>query len=308
MDIHGIMNSDRYRRIVEIGLVGAIAGCGTNDVIPAPSTAVDSAFTIDGRQIVPSSLNEYIASHLGFSSRGGAPQCAYLPLGQDSTLLFLNSLCLELIAEGDSVAVGSGRGGPVALHVGVEGDSVRVRSHETPVDGGDYRASVRRIFPARIAERILSDTALDTLSQFLRARALSQGDSRRCYAGEGSILGRAPGSPAPGPAGLRSWIVIHGAARAESGGAQLTDSDGRSLDATWRRLAHDSVLVVGFNDFVRIELRVVAQDSAVVGSARATSDAALSRDSGGRSTPFRREWRVAARRRPCDGVPERAPR
>jgi hypothetical protein len=97
-------------------------------------------------------------------------QCAYLPLGQDSTSIYLNSLCLELVPDGDSSATGSGRGGPVALRIGVENDSVRVRSHQVPVDGGGHLASVRRILPAGIVDRIEASNTppgqLHALAQF----------------------------------------------------------------------------------------------------------------------------------------------
>jgi hypothetical protein len=287
--------------------LGAMAACGRAAIAPPPSTAVDSTFTLDGRQIAPSVLNRYIAEHLGFTSRGGQVDCAYLPLGQDSTRIYLNSLCLEFVPDADSFAVGSGRGSPVALRVGVEGDSVRVRSHETPVDGGGYLASVRRIFPPRLFDRITEGNSptnrSDTLAAFLRSRAVSRLGSRRCYVGDGSILGRAPASLAPGPMGLKGWIEMYSPRSGEGGDVRLIDSDNRSLSATWRRLSADSVIVTGFNDFIRIELRVMVLESALSGIARATSDAAQTRDSAGRATPFRRAWKLVTQQQPCDRLP-----
>jgi len=274
--------------------------------------AIDSAFAVDGHPIPPAALNRYIAERLGFTSRGGATQCAYLPLGQDSTLVYVNSLCLELVSEDDSIVTGSGGGGPVALRVGIEGDSVRVRSHQVPVDGGGYLPSVQRIFPARIVDRIVANARpvapLDTLAVFLRARATPLSSSRRCYVGNGSILGRAPGSPAPGPAALQGWLELYGPIGTDSGRARLIDSDGRSLDASRRRLGADSMSIVAFNDFLRVELRVSASDSTLRGTALATSDAAETRDTAGRSRRFRREWKLVARRRPCDHLPQRITR
>src|SRR5215204_6485967 len=137
-------------------LAGALLACAKTDVALPVSMAIDSAFTVEGHPIPPAVVNGYIAERLGFTSRGGAMQCAYLPLGQDSTLVYVNSLCLELVSQDDSVVTGSGRGGPVALLVGVTGDSVRVESHQVPTDGGGYLTSVRRIFPARIVDRIVA--------------------------------------------------------------------------------------------------------------------------------------------------------
>src|SRR5829696_398942 len=287
-------------------LAGALLACAKTDVALPVSMAIDSAFTVEGHPIPPAALNRYIAERLGFTSRGGAMQCAYLPLGQDSTLVYVNSLCLELMAQDDSVVTGSGRGGPIALRVGIEGDSVRVRSHQVPIDGGGHLASMRGIFPARIVDRIVaSDISLDTLAAFLRARAATVAASRRCYVGNGSILGRAPGSPAPGPATLEGWLELHGPIT-DSGRVRLIDSDGRSLDASRRGLGADSVSIVAFNDLLRVELRVSASDSdsTLRGKALATSDAAESRDTAGRSGPFRREWRLVARRRPCEHLPQ----
>jgi hypothetical protein len=95
----------------------------------APSLAVDSAFTVAGRSVPPLLLNRYVAEHEGFTSRGGEMRCAYVPLGQEGERLFINTLCLELVRDGDTLAPGSGRGGPVALRVVPAGDSVRVVSH-----------------------------------------------------------------------------------------------------------------------------------------------------------------------------------
>jgi hypothetical protein len=136
-------------------LAAAPIGCQAN---PAPyySTAVDSAFSISGREIPPALVNLYVARHVGFTSGSGEVRCAYVPLGQAGDSLFIDTLCLEIVWDGDSLSVGSGRGGPLAVVVQADGDSVGIRSHATPGDGGAYAESVRRIFPAEIAERVLS--------------------------------------------------------------------------------------------------------------------------------------------------------
>ena len=123
-----------------------------------------------------------------------------------------------------------------------------------------------------------------------------------------SVLARRPGSVAPGPAGLRGWIRLeHGSAADTSGPAQLIDSDGASLGAGWRRGPGDSTVVVGFDDLLRVELRLALSDSGVVGTASAFSDAALERHRPtGELREFRRRWRLTARRASCDSLPRAA--
>jgi len=131
------------------------------------------------RPIAPSVLNAYVAQRTGFTSRDGEMRCAYVPLAQREDRIFLQTLCLEIVAEGDSLVVGSGRGGPVALRLARAGDSVRIASHEVPEDGGGYTASVERIFPEDVARRIFTYTGEDTLEQHLRAADRERGRGRR---------------------------------------------------------------------------------------------------------------------------------
>jgi hypothetical protein len=122
--------------------------------------SIDSTFTLAGRPVPPSLINRYVAERLGFTSRGGEMLCAYIPLGVERDRVFVNTLCLELVRDGDSLAAGSGRAGPVALRVGADGDSVRVVSHEVPADGGGHAESIRRIFPPGVVRRIFAPTQL----------------------------------------------------------------------------------------------------------------------------------------------------
>jgi hypothetical protein len=127
--------------------------------------------------------------------------------------------------------------------------------------------------------------------------------SIECYHAGESVLARQPGTVAEGPPGLTGWIRFDPGSSADSGAARLIDSDGRSLGATWRRSSPDSVTITGFDDFLRVEMRLARSDSVVSGAARAHSDAALERDSTGKQVEFRREWTVTARRTSCDGIP-----
>jgi hypothetical protein len=175
------MSRVRFALISAVLLHTAVSGaCRDREGrAPAPSPAVDSAFTVAGRRVPPPLLNRYVAEHEGFTSRGGEMRCAYVPLGQEGDRLFINTLCLELVRDGDTLASGSGRGGPVALRVAPAGDSVRVVEHEVPADGGEHAASVRRIFPAAVVDRIFAPTAVhnaraDTLETHLRAAAAAR--------------------------------------------------------------------------------------------------------------------------------------
>ena len=112
-----------------------------------------------------------------------------------------------------------------------------------------------------------------------------------CFSTPQSILARQPGSVAPGPPGLTGRIRL---AHAEGGESRLEDSDGRSLGATWRTIAGDSIVIVGRDDFHRVEVRAARVPRGLSGVAIAHSDAAAERDSAGRLTPFRRQWALEA--------------
>lgn len=122
------------------------------------------------------------------------------------------------------------------------------------------------------------------------------GGGLECFSTPQSILARQPGSVAPGPRGLTGTIRL---SRAAGGASWLVDSDGRSLGAGWRTVAGDSIVIVGQDDFLRIELRVARTPRGLSGTAIAQSDAALERDSTGQFVPFRRQWRLDATRIEC---------
>ncbi len=160
-----------------ISLVPVAAGC-REAAVPPHSRAVDSTFTVAGRPVAPEALNAYVAQHTGFTSRDGEMRCAYIPLAQREERIFLQTLCLEMVAEGDSLVVGSGRGVPVALRLAPSGDSVRIVSHDVPEDGGGYAPSVERIFPEDVARQIFAYTGADTLERHLKADAERERDRR----------------------------------------------------------------------------------------------------------------------------------
>ena len=150
--------------LVASSLVPACASDRAPEWSHAPAT--DAPFVVGGRPLEAARLNGHIAKRLGFTSRGGEMRCAYLPLGQMDPApgagqrsrivrLYVSTLCLEFVRDADSLASGSGRGGPAAVTVILEGDSLRLADVEVPPDGGGHAAGVRRIFPPAIAARIL---------------------------------------------------------------------------------------------------------------------------------------------------------
>ncbi len=124
----------------------------------------------------------------------------------------------------------------------------------------------------------------------------------RCYRSEASVLlgpATATGQQGKGP----GWIRIEGRDAADSGMAALRDADTKTMVATWRRAAGDSVDVIAFDDFLRVEMRLVASDTLASGVASSHSDAALERDSAGSMQELRRRWVVSAPAVPCDEMP-----
>jgi hypothetical protein len=124
----------------------------------------------------------------------------------------------------------------------------------------------------------------------------------RCFTASGSVLGRVPndaGGARVGP----GWIRLDSSGIADRGTAVLVDADGASLGARWRRASGDSVAVVGFNDFLRVELSVKLDDAGLRGTSRATSDAALERDSTGVMREMDRRSTIEARTVTCDSMP-----
>ena len=131
---------------------------------------------------------------------------------------------------------------------------------------------------------------------------LSRDSAATCYVASRSVLARAPGTPADGPANLRGWIRLDAFSAGDSAPARLIDSDGFAIDAWWRRAA-DSIVVKGANDFVTIEMRLRVTDSVASGSMRASSDAALERDSAGKLREFRRSSTISLVQAACDSTP-----
>ena len=144
---------------------------------------VNAAVAVGEATIAPERLRALLAERLWAASP--EMRCAYVTLGQGApgtgggageVELYLETLCLELVREGDSLATRAGRAGPVVVRVRTEGDSLRPTDVEVPQDGGGYADGVRRLFPAEIARRILMPNAAAmaprrALDRALRAEA-----------------------------------------------------------------------------------------------------------------------------------------
>jgi hypothetical protein len=133
------------------------------------------------------------------------------------------------------------------------------------------------------------------------ARLVRLRDLARCYRSPHSVLfgpttktgqqGRPPG-----------WVRLEGFPDSDHGEAELRDSDGKAMTATWRRQPDDSVALLAANDFVRIEIRFLVSNGNLVGQGTAHSDAALEPDSTGRLSDLRRFWKFRATAAPCDAM------
>ena len=137
--------------------------------------------------------------------------------------------------------------------------------------------------PATVARCFESD-----LSPFGASSAVSGGAGRS---------GQTAGSSAPG-----GWLRLESSARPDSGAAHIQDAGGASLQASWRRIAADSVLVSGFDDFVRVEYRLALSGGGASGPALLTSDAELVPDGAGGLRDLRREWTFQALTVPCESL------
>ena len=99
------------------------------------------------------------------------------------------------------------------------------------------------------------------------------------------------------------WIRIEGGLSADSGLAALRDSEARTMLATWKRSAGDSIDVLAFDDFLRVELRLDVSETMASGVGSSHSDAALERDSAGAMQDLRRSWVLSAPAVACDSMP-----
>ena len=137
--------------------LAALLAC-TGQVKQGAST-INHPFTVNGARVEPDSLNVYLAAHRGFTSKGGEMRCAYRPLGQSGTKVFVWAMCTELLAVDGRLIDGSGMSLPAAFDIVVSSGRTRIVGVEVPQDGNRYGPSIRRIFPANTWPAIFADRA-----------------------------------------------------------------------------------------------------------------------------------------------------
>ena len=96
---------------------------------------------------------------------------------------------------------------------------------------------------------------------------------------------------------------MDGGLSADSGTASLRDANTGTMLASWRRAPGDSIDVIAFDDFLRVELRLAVADTMASGRGSSHSDAALERDSAGTMQDLRRSWVFSAPAITCDSMP-----
>ncbi|HJU90710.1 MAG TPA: hypothetical protein VJ672_15070 [Gemmatimonadaceae bacterium] len=123
----------------------------------------------------------------------------------------------------------------------------------------------------------------------------------RCFQSAHSVL-LGPSKQVQGR-DVTGWLRLTTGSVPDSGSVELIDGDGTDLQGTWQRLPNDSVAVIAFDDFLRVQMRLRLAPDRIEGQGSAHSDAALERDSAGRQVELRRSWSVSARAASCDSVP-----
>ena len=139
---------------------------------------INKPFTVSGARVEPDSLNAYLAANRGFTSKGGAMRCAYRPLGQRGTRVFVYAVCSELLAVDGRLIDGSGMSLPAAFEIKVDSGQPRIVGVEVPEDGNRNGLSIRRIFPAETWLAIFADRGrehpAEGLADYLRREAAAR--------------------------------------------------------------------------------------------------------------------------------------
>jgi hypothetical protein len=140
--------------------------------------AINEPFTVNGARVEPDSLNRYLSTHRGFTSKGGEMRCAYRPLGQSGTKVFVWGVCTELVAADGRLIDGSGMSLPAAFEIDVDSGRARIVGVEVPQDGSGYTPSIRRIFPVSTWPAIFANGGRDQpgagLADYLRREAAAR--------------------------------------------------------------------------------------------------------------------------------------
>lgn len=144
-------------RFFPLAVVLACTGSQTNQ----SGGPINNPFSVNGARVEPESLNVYLATHRGFTSKGGKMRCAYRPLGQSRGKVFVWALCTELLAVDGGLISGSGMSLPASFEIKVDSGRARIVGVEVPQDGNRYAPSIRRIFPPATWPSIFADRGRD---------------------------------------------------------------------------------------------------------------------------------------------------
>jgi hypothetical protein len=134
------------------------------------------------------------------------------------------------------------------------------------------------------------------------ANAAATQPEARCFRSVHSVLLGPPtptGQQGTGP----GWLRLSGSAESDSGMVSLVDADGKRLQGTFRRQG-TTLRIVAFDDFLRVEMTLMATGGGLAGEGKAHSDATLEPDASGRVGELRRTWPFAGAVTPCEAVPE----
>ena len=143
--------------------------CASCRASESPGVAVDPPLRIGGHVVEPAAVRQYLAwLQRRSTSRGGRAECSYTPLGVSRDSAYLWVLCMELVREGDSLAVGTAGSFPMALRIDTTGPAPRVVGAWRPQDGAGNARSIRARFP-RAAARLALEVPVEEHNARVRA-------------------------------------------------------------------------------------------------------------------------------------------
>ncbi len=107
-----------------------------------------------------------------FTSRDGKVFCSDETLMVTEEKVFVWALCEEFVLADGNLETGSAFSMPFAVHFVKDESGFRVGRIEPPEDGGNYAASVRRLFPKELHDRILhQDVPVEALQADVKEKA-----------------------------------------------------------------------------------------------------------------------------------------
>lgn len=108
-------------------------------------------------------VESYLVENIGQAFSGGKVFCAYDVLGTETrdngASVYVWALCGEYTLVNGELTLSTASSLPVALHMQKSGGQYQVVSHEVPLDGMGYGASIQRIFPPEAIEKMCETNA-----------------------------------------------------------------------------------------------------------------------------------------------------